>query len=146
MSPRDFLDVAYTLIAGLDEANWCSAVSRAYYAAFHTARQLLEQCGFDPPRSDVAHTYLWIRLANSGHIDIRNSSSELHNLRQARNRADYDLDRPLNQATSLGHVQLGESIIQLLDLVAADPVLCTRITETMKIYERDVLGQVTWLP
>ena len=46
MKPRDFLDVADELSDG--EAHWRSAVSRAYYAAFHVARRLLIELGFVP--------------------------------------------------------------------------------------------------
>ena len=34
MKPRDFLDLADELVIGSGEAEWRSAVSRAYYAAF----------------------------------------------------------------------------------------------------------------
>jgi hypothetical protein len=66
--------------------------------------------------------------------------------RQARNQADYDIDQPQHQPTSLGQVRLGESIIQVLEAVAADPAVRARVTDAMKAYERDVLGQVTWHP
>ena len=46
MNPHDFLEVANEWITGVREAEWRSAVSRAYYAAFHVARLLLERCGF----------------------------------------------------------------------------------------------------
>ena len=58
MNPRDFLDVADELIAGPSEAYWRSSVSRAYYAAFHVADQLLTQCGFVVPHSERQRIYL----------------------------------------------------------------------------------------
>jgi hypothetical protein len=36
-----------------------AAVSRGYYAAFHVARQFMEDLGFLIPRGDQAHAYLW---------------------------------------------------------------------------------------
>ena len=51
MAPREFLDLADELLDGSGEASWRSAVSRAYYAAFHTARLLLIHCGFLIPRA-----------------------------------------------------------------------------------------------
>ena len=66
MSTRDLLEVADELLGGLKEAHWRSAVSRAYYAAFHEARRLLGQCGFPAPKGEQAHAYLWLRLSNCG--------------------------------------------------------------------------------
>jgi uncharacterized protein (UPF0332 family) len=146
MNPRDFLDVADALVTGLGEAEWRSGVSRAYYAAFHVARRLLSDSGFDVARGEQTHAYLWLRLANSNHADVRNAGNDLYHLRQKRNQADYDLEQPLYQATCAGHIQLAERIIELLEMVAADPAIRTRIIDAMKIYERDVLGQVTWRP
>jgi hypothetical protein len=34
--------------------------------------------------------------------------------------------------------------IQLLEAVSAEPVVRTRITDAIKVYERDVLREVTW--
>jgi uncharacterized protein (UPF0332 family) len=55
---KDFLILAELWITGTSEAEWRSAVSRAYYAAFHVARQLLRTLGFLVPRGDQAHAYL----------------------------------------------------------------------------------------
>ncbi len=41
MNWRDFLSLAARLAADTTEADWRTAASRAYYAAFHAARQLL---------------------------------------------------------------------------------------------------------
>ena len=55
ITPRDLMDVADILITGTHEAEWRSAVSRAYYSAFHAGRLLLRACGFDVPQADQAH-------------------------------------------------------------------------------------------
>ena len=68
MNPREFLDLAGEWAAGTREGEWRSAVSRAYYAAFHVARTLLQDCGFAVPAAEQAHAYLWLRLANAGPI------------------------------------------------------------------------------
>jgi uncharacterized protein (UPF0332 family) len=123
MNPRDFLDVADALIEGSSEAEWRSAVSRAYYAAFHIARQLLRQCGFQVPEADQAHAYLWLRLSNCGHPDVQNAGHELKELRTARNWADYDLDRPLDQPAGFSPILAATNVIQLLEAVAAEPAI-----------------------
>ena len=66
MTGRDFLPSAHQLAAGGTEAAWRTAVSRAYYAAFHCARELLENMSFRVPRADLAHKYLIFRLSNCG--------------------------------------------------------------------------------
>jgi uncharacterized protein (UPF0332 family) len=50
MNWRDFLSLAARLGADTTEADWRTAVSRAYYAAFHAARQLLTGLNFTVPR------------------------------------------------------------------------------------------------
>jgi hypothetical protein len=46
MNWRDFLPLATRLAAGTTEADWRTAVSRAYYAAFHVARRLFTDLKF----------------------------------------------------------------------------------------------------
>ena len=70
---------------------------------------------------------------------------ELNDLRGQRNRADYDLDRPLSSIEAAGQEAVAERIIQILDTARAEPTR-TQITDAMKVYERDVLQQVTWHP
>ena len=55
MTGADFLPLAHDLAAASSEPEWRTAVSRAYYTAFHVARQLLEDLGFRVPRADRGH-------------------------------------------------------------------------------------------
>jgi uncharacterized protein (UPF0332 family) len=145
MDFSDFLGLAITLRDGATEAEWRSASSRAYYAAFHVARRLLHRLGFAVPRADRAHAYLWLRLANAGHPDVRLAGNRLNHLRGERNAADYDEHRPWVQVSAARHVQTAEVVIQAVDAAGAEPVR-TQITDAMKVYERDVLHDVTWHP
>ncbi len=65
-------------------------------------------------------------------------------LRRERNQADYDLRLPVRQTQATGLVQVAEQLIQILDATSA--LTRTQITDAIKIYERDVLKQVTWHP
>ena len=145
ISGREFLTLAEVWIGGATEAEWRSAVSRAYYAAFHEARQLLKALGFRVPRGDQAHAYLWLRLSNCGDPQVQQAGSDLNTLRRERNRADYDIDQTFAQPVALLQVQAARRIILNLDAAALEPTR-TRITDAMKIYERDVLKNVTWQP
>ena len=73
---------------------------------------------------------------------MKDAGKELNALRSWRNRADYDMNRPLPQAMAAGQVQAAEWIIQILDAIV-EPTR-TQITDAMKVYERDVLKDVTW--
>jgi uncharacterized protein (UPF0332 family) len=145
MNARDFLTLAQDLTGQSTEAAWRTAVSRAYYAAFHVARDLLEGLGFTVPHADPAHGYLWLRLANCGDPNVQQAGNRLNRLRGERNTADYDLTRSVVQATATALAQLAGAVIRVLDTATAGPTR-TQITDEMKRYERDVLRTVTWRP
>jgi hypothetical protein len=144
MTGHDFLSLANRLAAAATEADWRTAISRAYYAAFHVARQVVIDLGFTVPQADRAHAYLWMRLGNCGETLVQQAAADLHDLRRRRNQADYDLHRPHRQNMATPQVLLARRIIQVLD--GLDAATRTRITDAMKTYERDVLGDVTWHP
>ncbi len=145
MTGRDFLAVASQLAAGSTEAEWRSAISRAYYAAFHAARELLEDLRFTVPHADRAHGYLSRRLANCGQGRTQQSGAGLNALRGVRNQADYDLHRPVTSRLAILHVRIAEQIVQSFFDALQDPVR-TQVTDAMRIYERDVLKEQTWQP
>ena len=144
MNPRDFLALADTLIQGSTEAAWRSAVSRAYYASFHVAREFLETLRFRVPHADRAHGYIWLRLANAGHEETQLAGNKLKTLRSGRNRADYDLTQPLHQERAAELVGAAQNIVQLLEQIANDATLQSQITDAIRDYERDVLQEQTW--
>ena len=146
MKPVDFLEVAGEWAAGTREAEWRSAVSRAYYAAFHAAGDLLRQCRFRIPAAEQAHAYIWLRLANAGEPNVISAGNRLKDLRTYRNRADYDLGQPFAQTVAVSQVSRAEAIVKLLEPISATPATLARITATIQVYERDVLKQVTWNP
>ena len=99
MDARQFLRLAEALasdltgrallVPALDPAVCRSVISRAYYAAFHVARDLLAGFGFTTPRADRAHEYLYRRLNNCGLATVRVAANQFHGLRSHRNQADY---------------------------------------------------------
>jgi uncharacterized protein (UPF0332 family) len=118
-------------------------VSRAYYAAFHVAKELLEDLGFRVPRGPQAHAYLWMRLSNCGEPATADAGSELNDLQHWRNRSDYDIGQHLNQATAQAWVQTAQGVILQLGRAAVDPVR-SQITAAIRDYERNVLCAATW--
>jgi hypothetical protein len=121
-------------------------VSRAYYTAFHEARQLLGQCGFAVPRGKQAHAYLWLPLSNCGHPDLSHAGAELNDLRSQRNWVAYDFDRPLDPSSAADYVQAARDVVGLLEQATTLPAVLGPVTAAIRVYERDVLGEVTWQP
>lgn len=85
MDPRDFISLALRLSASNNEADLRSAVSRAYYGAFHVARQFLLDVGLRWPRKEAyaAEIHMKVRycLIESGNADAVLASDQLWSLR-----------------------------------------------------------------
>ena len=143
MTGADFLQLAARLVAGPTEAEWRTASSRAYYACFHAARDLLSTLGFRVPLTDQAHNYLYARLNNCGEASLQQAATDLYELRQIRNRADYSLNRVHTRLLAIGQVALARHLFQTLTTI--DETIHSRITDVMKEYERTI-HQVTWSP
>jgi uncharacterized protein (UPF0332 family) len=144
MNGRDFLDVAYDLLGGTREADWRSAVSRAYYAGFHCAREFFTAAAFKVPLSDQAHVYLWRRLGNSGHPDLKEAGLTMQHFRGLRNLADYDIGQVFEQTTAEKIIRRIDEIIQLLDELPNIPDALEKVVDQMRAYEKDVLREVTY--
>src|SRR5438876_993524 len=144
MNPRDLLELADELCGGMREVDWRAAVSRAYFGAFHVAREFLHGLGFAVPQADQAHAYLWLRLSNCAHPDLKAAGQRLNELRSKRNWADYALDQQFPHTLAFYQVQAATDIIQLLDHAATLPPVLSAISAAIQAYERDVLRQVTW--
>jgi uncharacterized protein (UPF0332 family) len=144
MTPRDLLDLADELSTDDREAAWRTSAHCAYYAAFHAARNLLTGLGFLVPTADRAHGYLWLRLQNSGHPDVNQAGRALDEARGVRNRADYDFVPAFTRKLATAQVALAYSIVELLEQVAESPETPAKITQAMRDYERDALGEQTW--
>lgn len=93
-----FLDLARALEKdppdGQKEAYYRSAISRAYYAAFHSAREYLELKGLLQPNQQNVHEEVRWLFATSSELGARNLpariAEDLGRLRRDRNNADYE--------------------------------------------------------
>jgi len=92
MEGKDFLNTAQKLAPMRNEAAIRSAVSRTYYAAFITGRQLLRELGFYFPPDASVHEQVYRLLHNCGLKDIIELADWLKDLRLRRVRADYDME------------------------------------------------------
>jgi uncharacterized protein (UPF0332 family) len=116
MNPREFHDLALKLIRGGSPAEVRSAISRAYYAAFHVGAEILEGMGFTINKGPGAHGEVRNRLGNSGDPDVVRVSSLLGTLHSRRIEADYRLNSEIveNPKNAQGLVNQANDVIQTL--------------------------------
>ncbi|MBW1928877.1 MAG: hypothetical protein JRH08_08200 [Deltaproteobacteria bacterium] len=94
MEPRQFQYLAERLAEhGAYPAEFRSAISRAYYAAFHFGLNLLREMGFSIVENATAHEDVYLHLNNSGDHDLIAVASKIKDLRARRIHADYRLQR-----------------------------------------------------
>jgi uncharacterized protein (UPF0332 family) len=117
MSPNEFITVATQFLAGDGEGRWRSAVSRAYYGAFHVGRELLSACGVVIRIDTVAHRNVRWCFANSGERSLENAAKLLDTLREARNDADYELSSTQFNARANAKAEV-ERAIEIVTLLA----------------------------
>jgi hypothetical protein len=93
MDPREFHRQAVDLLRGGQPVDCRSAISRAYYAAFSVAAEVLRTNGFPILENHTAHEQVTRHLLGSEDQTVRRVGSQLGDLRGMRNKADYRLAR-----------------------------------------------------
>jgi len=94
MEPRHFQYLAESLSEhGAFPAEFRSAISRAYYAAFHFGLDSLKKMGFPIAQNQDSHQAVYRHLNNSRDGELVKAASMMNDLRTRRNHADYELDR-----------------------------------------------------
>jgi hypothetical protein len=139
MTPIDFMSLADRLLAVDGLAERRSAVSRAYYYAFHVCLQFVEGCGIPLPKSAEAHAKLIMCLKNCGNLDLHCAGIALNELRTARNIADYRLDDPEYEQRKNARSKLIIAA-QVASWVSSASVAESR--DLMRSYANNVLGIV----
>lgn len=135
MNPSAFMQLAERLANEPGEAELRSAVSRAYYAAFHEARLLLARCGVELQAAAEAHTKVAFCLQACQVAEVAEAATILSLARKTRNQADYQLhltyfDPPFAALQILRY----KSAIAVFQ--AADPIV---IGPKIRDYARDIL-------
>lgn len=118
MTPNEFISVATQLLAGEGEGRFRTAVSRAYYGAFHFSREFLVECGVVIGIDAVAHRNVRWCLANSDDPRIKNLAKALEHLRKARNDADYELSSTQFAGRSAAKTEV-ERAVEIYTVLAA---------------------------
>ena len=103
MNPRDFLQTANNLSTSKYEADMRSCISRAYYAALHTAFDALPEDRKPNLKShdSSSHSKIigaydgWSKVPGHHRTDKRLIKEALVSIKKLRKQADYELDEPI---------------------------------------------------
>jgi uncharacterized protein (UPF0332 family) len=143
MNATEFLDFAGKIAATYSDAAACrSAISRAYYGAFHIARSFLDRLGSRPYQNANAHVFVQHRLMNCGHNEATRAGRLLQDLFANRLRADYNLpaSRVENVDFARTAVEWARRIQSLIESCEQDDA-SQEIKAGIAEYERRITGE-----
>ncbi|HVA51338.1 MAG TPA: hypothetical protein VNH11_33660 [Pirellulales bacterium] len=146
MDPADFISLALMLSNSHQESELRTAVGRAYYGAFHCARELLGECGIRFPRSELLgadiHRKVRFCLSQADNEDAGLVVNRLSSLREQRNDADYDLKTRRftvqNAANVKATVRIALEIVDALQRCRAETAL-SALRDQVRAHAHDVL-------
>ncbi len=118
MDPKRFLDLARVLKGGTGTAeNYRTAISRAYYAAFHVGVESLQAIGITLSEGPGGHGELANCLGACGDLDLQKASARLKSLHGRRRKADYAMNDPRSETRTEAEDAYMESnqIIEQID-------------------------------
>lgn len=101
-----------------------TAISRAYYAPFHCAVELLAEFGVVIKSNHTAHQEVYLRLYQTNLPTAQEAANLLHDLRGERNRADYrlDLTAPENALTAKSCVESAHDVFACAEECQVEPL------------------------
>ena len=123
----DFLTLARSLhqdpgCPGPDEACLRSAVSRAYYAAYRTARDWAQSQSFTVTKEGREHEAVRRYFNRHSNIVANKVGADLLRLSRARNRADYDaLIKGSWPRQAKAAVKRAQGVLDILTSLSAGP-------------------------
>lgn len=143
MTGPDYIAFAAKLAVTYAEAASCrSAISRAYYGAFHLAKALFDRLEIRPPRNANVHVFIQHRLMNCGHPLAVEAGRFLADLYADRLNADYNLGK--KQVESVGYartsVETAKRIQKAFATCDSDLTALDRIKAGVADYERKIAG------
>lgn len=120
MTPKEFIEISAKLVAhtgfASHEARHRTAVSRAYYGAFHAVSEFLQDCELTVRRNAYGHQDAIDYLRKSGDVRARLISGMVDDLRQKRILADYRLEAATFESVTLAKdcVEIASEVLTLL--------------------------------
>ena len=110
---QSYLDLAGALTKGSDEARFRSAVSRAYYFAYHEAKPIAERSpAYQPPTQGAfrSHQVVWDALAADADQKLREAGEEGRELCRLRHRADYVASQRVSASDAFAAIERAKLI------------------------------------
>ncbi len=138
MDPRDFCSLAYTLSQEATNkpspARCRTAISRAYYAAYNVAIEILAGMEIRIMGGPEKHPIVREYLNRSGDSAMKKAKGDLENLHEIRKQADYFLrnPNPEQSKTALGWVKVASEVVHILDTRSKDQ----KVIQALKEYHR----------
>lgn len=140
MNPNDFFAFASKLFLSFPPSAAChrSVISRAYYGAYHSARQLLDNLGIRSKSGISEHLYLQRLLKESQLDEAIDIGQSLDNLHQSRKEADYDLEsgKPERRSQVQACLERAVDIISRVTAFSTDEALQVRLREGIEDYKK----------
>ena len=141
MTGGDFLELAGRLLASARKPSpaLCrTAISRAYYGAFHLAREFLADIQLAATRD---HGDVWKCLGGCGQLDAQRTSALLRTLHENRVAADYRLEAPQPNDVEFArsNVERAMDVMSLLAQCAQEPARST-IKVGINAYRQKISG------
>jgi len=142
MTPDGFYQVAVALMSRQDPGSPRSAISRAYYATYHTAVQALEGIGISPGRGPGGHQRVQDLLSNADDGELATVASKIGDFRSKRIAADYHLSDTSveNQKTARCYVNLAKDLMVRVGTCFSDKHRATRIGHGIRARVPDLGG------
>lgn len=142
MDPRDFLRHAEATAEHPDAASQRTALSRAYYATYNVAADLLRALRLRLPPGHAGHEVVRDYLLHSGHSSMQRAAAALANLQSLRVKADYVLRDPHPERPPVVREALARAgrTIADLDAIVADPAARARMSAAIRAWRRGAGG------
>lgn len=116
IDPADLLREAQTLfgVADGDEVRRRTAVSRAYYAAYHHAKRAAEAAGYQEDGNASVHWQLRRHYKSTKDPKLKRIAQFLWDLKGLRVRADYELAGNLSISDARDAIAMARHIVSAL--------------------------------
>ena len=118
MDPKQFQYLASGLAEhGTSEPQFRTAVSRAYYAVYNVAINLLKEMDFTISGKFDTHVVMRRHFNNSGNTELKRAAEKIKDLKTKRQHADYELNRTdiEKQHNAKAHVKSAGRVIETLE-------------------------------
>jgi uncharacterized protein (UPF0332 family) len=143
MDPRRFLDLSRRLLSGAAPSpeDFRSAISRAYYAAFHVAVDALRVMSLPPGKASAVHGETARLLGGCKDKKIQSSACSLSDLHGRRVQADYHLEKTEPEIRQQAETaeRMAREIITEIDSLMGDSGRVQAAKKEISEYAKSVL-------